>query len=82
MKTIIILSFCALLMGCSYGIEDYINDPRTILSDPLTVDHRQAVNDLERSYLRKEMTYAEYLHEKKEIEEDYARDVQKREQYD
>ena len=81
-----ILAFCFIfILGCSYGgdkIQTIMDDPKTLLEDPLSVEHQQALDDLEKEYLHQNITYAEYLERKKQIEEDYARDVQKRETYD
>jgi len=82
MKKIFILVLCVALFGCSYTMKDYIENPTTILRDPLSYEHREDLNKLERAYLRKEMTYAQYLEKKKQLEEDYNRDVQNREDYD
>jgi len=82
MKKMLLVVFCGVLVGCSYGMRDYIDNPSTLLRDPLTYAHRQELNELERAYLRKEMTYAEYLEQKKQLEEDYDRKVQNRENYD
>lgn len=82
MKIVVLLFAFYLFAGCSYGtekIKQYVDDPKSLLEDPLSVSHQQAMDDLESSYLRKKITYAEYLEKKKELEEDYTREVQKRE---
>ena len=79
MKKVLLSCLVFVFLGCSYEMETYIKKPGTILKDPLTVDYRQEMNDLERAYLRKEMTYAQYLDRKNELEESYAMRVQKRE---
>ncbi len=74
------LSFCLVffLLGCAHRLETYIDDPKTIFQDPLTVNHQDALDKLERQYLHKDITYAEYLERKKQMEEDYSEKVQVR----
>jgi len=77
---IIALLVCA--VGCNYngpGLKGYLDDPSTILEDPLSIDHQQQVDDLESRYLTKEITYAEYVEQKQRLEDDFVRDVHKRE---
>ncbi|MCK5214548.1 MAG: hypothetical protein KAR05_04275 [Candidatus Omnitrophica bacterium] len=67
-------------VGCSNGgsrIKMYMDDPKTILEDPMSVNHQDALDNLESRYLRKEITYAEYLKKKRQLEEDYAKEAQK-----
>lgn len=81
MKRILILCFLIVLVGCTYEgkkISTYVDSPRTLLEDPLSVDHQQALDNLESDYLQKKITYAEYLKEKQQLEDDYTREVQSR----
>ena len=78
MKKILFYCLVVLCAGCAHSWETYVEDPKTLLEDPLTVNHQAALDDLESRYLHKEMTYAEYLDRKKRLEEDYAEKVQVR----
>jgi len=81
---IILILCCGLCSACQYGPEKFatvVDDPIRILEDPLTVEHKQAMADLEKSYLKKEITYAEYLDQKQMLEDEYTRQVQKRENW-
>ncbi len=72
----------AVFSGCSAGterIKTFITDPPSLLQDPHYAQHQTAMNDLEKEYLHKQITYAEYLEKKKQLEEDYTREVQARE---
>ena len=81
MKKIMVFCFIAFIVGCTYEgtkIGCYVKDPSTLLEDPLSVNHQQALDDLESSYLNKEITYAEYVKQKQQIEDDYQEKVQTR----
>ena len=76
-KVFIFLCF-VFLAGCASTterIESMVDDPGTILQDPGFAGYQQKLDDLEKQYLEKKMTYAEYLEQKNKIEEDYAKDV-------
>ncbi len=78
----VIMAVCLLSAGCHYGgrnPQGYLEDPATLLEDPLSVDHQQELDELERRYLHKEITYAEYVEQKQQLEDDFVRDVRKRE---
>ena len=77
-NSIVILTFL-IFIGCSYDMQTYVDEPRTLLVDPLTVENTKALDALEDAYLKKKISYEEYLKQKAILEEDYARDVQKRE---
>lgn len=70
-----IIMGCVLLFaaGCSY-----LDDPKTILKDPHYGAYQEKLNTLESSYLKNEMTYAEYLEKKKEIDDMYGKEVKDR----
>jgi hypothetical protein len=81
MKRFLMVIFALVIGGCSYGtekIKGYVEDPKTILEDPVSVNHQQAMDDLESSYLQKKITYAEYLEKKKQLEDDYQKQAQGR----
>lgn len=62
-----------LAAGCSY-----LDDPKKILKDQHYVAYQEKLNTLESSYLKNEMTYAEYLEKKKDIDDMYTKEVQDR----
>lgn len=76
MKKGIILFFIFVFAGCSYGGEQL----KTWIEDPHYMDYRQNRDELESSYLKGEITYAEYLESKKQMDDDYDREVREREQ--
>ena len=78
MKKMLTLFLVMFVLGCAQRLETYVDDPKTIFQDPLTVNHQDALDKLESRYLHKEVTYAEYLDRKKQMEEDYAGKVQMR----
>ncbi len=78
MKKLMILVFCCWVLGCSHTMGSYIDDPKTLLEDPVSVEHQKALDELESAYLNKEMTYSEYLTKKNALEDGYSQKVQKR----
>ena len=73
-----LLLFCALaLFGCSYG-QNYLENPETFIRDPHFTDYKEKRDDLERQYLRKEITYVEYIEKKDRLDGTYDREVQER----
>ena len=78
MKKIIIF-LAVLLVGCSYSKETYLSEPKTILADPLTVQYKKDLADLESAYLQKRVSYVDYLQKKEQIEDNYTAQVEKRE---
>ena len=78
MKKLLKLCLVIFVLGCAQRLQTYVNDPKMIFQDPLTVNHQEALDKLESQYLHKKMTYAEYLDRKKQMEEDYAGKVQMR----
>ena len=79
MKKYIISGILLTLVGCSYDMQTYVDKPRTLLVDPLSVEHTKSLDALEESYLKKEISYDEYLKKKSTMEDDFVRDVQRRE---
>ena len=63
-----------LLTGCS---TQYGQLP-AILEDPAFAAYQDKQDALEGRYLRKEMTYAQYLEEKKRLDDQYSKGVQSR----
>ncbi|MCK5259978.1 MAG: hypothetical protein KAJ70_02855 [Candidatus Omnitrophica bacterium] len=73
-----LLLFCALvLFGCSYG-QNYLENPEALIRDPHFADYKEKRDDLERQYLRKEITYVEYVEGKDVLDQKYDREVQER----
>ena len=69
-----IVGFVFLLAaGCSY-----LYDPKTILQDPHYAAYQEKLETLESAYLNNEMTYAEYLEKKKDIDDMYGKEVRDR----
>ena len=70
-----------LLAGCGFGVEDKIE---TLMKDPLKdahyAQHQQALDELEHRYLQKQISYPEYQDKKKELEENYDKEVKMREE--
>ena len=67
--------------GCTYmgqNPENYIDEPGTILADPHYGSYQQQGDDLERQYLEKKITYADYVEQKKTLDDKYSKDVKKR----
>ncbi|HLF18290.1 MAG TPA: hypothetical protein VI749_05265 [Candidatus Omnitrophota bacterium] len=81
MKKALFVSLTLLLAGCAYEgqtLKDYLEDPRAIIQDPHFTDYKQQRDDLEGQYLRKEITYAEYVERMDELDNDYTKEVQER----
>jgi hypothetical protein len=73
-----LLLVCALtLFGCSYG-QDYLENPDTFIRDPHFAGYQKKRDNLEKSYLRRDITYAQYMEERNQIDETYAQEVQER----
>jgi len=73
-----LLLLCALvLFGCSYG-QDYLKNPSSFIRDPHFTEYKNNRDELESSYLNKEITYAEYIEQKNKIDEQYSKEVQER----
>jgi hypothetical protein len=77
----VLLSFIA---GCTYAgernLEDYLNDPKTWVQDPHFENYQQKRDELEGRYLRKEISYAEYLEQRTTLDDRYAGEVAERNQ--
>ncbi|MDP2653010.1 MAG: hypothetical protein Q8Q08_03155 [Candidatus Omnitrophota bacterium] len=76
MLTVVLLAAA----GCASGTErlqTIMDDPSAILADPDFAQYQEQSDALESRYLRKDITYAEYLERKKQLDEQYAGHVQK-----
>jgi hypothetical protein len=81
MKKFLIVVFVFVLFGCAENqqrFRSYVDDPGTFLKDPHYAEYQENLNDLESSYLSKEISYSEYLKQKSQLDNDYERDVQRR----
>ena len=75
-KSLLVLSMLV-IFGCSYG-QDYLKNPTSFIRDPHFTEYKNNRDDLESSYLNKEITYAEYIEQKNKIDEQYSKEVQER----
>jgi len=74
-----LLLICALtLLGCSSYGQDYLRNPEAIFRDPHFTDYKEKRDDLERSYLHKEITYAEYVEQRDQLDQKYDKEVSER----
>lgn len=80
-KNVTILIFIFFTFGCTYEgrtLVDFLEDPRAIIKDPHFEEYKTKRDDLESQYLRKEITYAQYVEQMDELDERYAKEVQER----
>ena len=76
---IVLFLLCA---GCTYEgrkLSEYIEEPQTIIKDPQFETYQEKRDALEKQYLRKKITYAEYVEKTEELDAAYSKEVQKRE---
>ena len=81
MNYIVALLFVVLLSSCTYkgqNLETYIEEPETIIKDPHYASYQEQSDSLEKEYLSKKITYADYLDKKKILDEKYTKEVQNR----
>ena len=76
MKRIIVLFLAFLLFGCTYGTDEF----KHVVTDPHFARHQEKLDTLEKSYLAGELSYPDYLSKKKQLEDDYTKEVQVREE--
>jgi len=75
MKRILGLLVILLIVGCAYTQDD-IGD---LVRDPHFRAYKDNLNNLESAYLRNEIAYPDYLKQKKALDDQYTKEVQKRE---
>lgn len=75
----ILIVFSLMLAGCADKIQSYIDEPKTFLKDPHFDNYKDGLEALESSYLKKEISYAEYLDKKEKLDNQYSKEVQARE---
>lgn len=82
MNRFAVLILLAMVMGgCASGqekLEMYVDNPKYFIKDPDFESYQGKLETLERQYLHKEITYAEYLEKKEGIDNTYDRGVQER----
>ena len=73
---LIVLGIC----GCSYGKHhvEMMMTPSGIFEDPLYVNYQRRSDELEGKYLRQEISYAEYVEQKRNLEDQYSGEAEKR----
>lgn len=76
MRILLIFLLVIFLTGCTY---DEAKRLTTFMEDPHYAQYKKQLDSLEKSYLDKEISYAEYLRRKEQIDEQYTKEVQKRE---
>ncbi len=79
MKRLGIVLAGVLLAGC-VSSENLKEDFKTMMTDPKSDEHQKTLEALERSYLKSEITYAEYQDKKKQEEESYSKQMQHRDE--
>lgn len=77
MKKSLLVLCMIVIFGCSYG-QNYLKNPTSFIRDPHFTEYKNNRDDLESSYLSKEITYAEYIEQKDKIDEKYTKEVQER----
>lgn len=80
MKKFIWILALLLLAGCTYqgGGEYALDDPESLIKDPHFTHYQEKRDALESRYLKKEITYADYLEQVKELDDTYTQEVEKR----
>ena len=81
MRQFILLSILFLFVGCTYqgeSLSNYLDDPKSIIKDPHYTQYKKKRDAVESLYLRKEITYADYLKQIKEIDDNYLKEVKER----
>src|SRR3990167_8981090 len=79
MRKIFMFFILISLIGCTEKIRSYVDEPQTLLRDPHFAEYNEKAKALERTYLDGSITYAVYLEKKKELDEQYEKEVKSRE---
>jgi len=74
MKKILVLLYALTIFGCSYG-QEYLENPESFIRDPHFTEYKKNRDNLESSYLSKEITYAEYIEQKDNLDEQYSKEI-------
>jgi len=65
------------IFGCSYG-QNYLENPELLIRDPHFAEYKDNRDDLESQYLRKEITYADYIEQRDQLDNIYDKEVKER----
>lgn len=83
-KKMILLFLASVLAGCTYAgereLSDYIHEPSTIVRDPHFANYKEQLDALEKEYLEKKITYAQYLEQKTALDDQYNKEVKERDE--
>ena len=81
MKKCLYLVVLLLCLGCTYDsqeFETFIENSKTLLKDPHFADYQAKRDDLEKEYLKKKITYAEYIEKRDRLDLIFAKEFQER----
>lgn len=82
-KPVMFIALLLLCAGCTYEgrkLSEYIEEPQAIIKDPQFETYQEKRDALESRYLRKEITYADYVEKTEELDTSYSKEVQKRDE--
>lgn len=83
-KKMMLLFLVSAIVGCTYAgereLRDYINEPSAIVQDPHFGNYKERLDEVEKQYLEKAITYAQYLEQKTALDEQYNKEVGERTQ--
>ena len=87
MKKFLLLVFALTCIGCSGGLtkegvtfKDYLRQPRLLIKDPHFAEYKEERDKIEALYLNKTIDYVEYTRRMDELDEDYTKEVQARDE--
>ena len=75
MKKLFVILLVVFLFGCNY-----LEEPKYLIRDPHFTAYKEERDALERDYLQKELTYAEFIKKRDELDAEYDKEVLEREQ--
>ena len=79
MKKILMVFLVVIFAGCAETWRGYMEEPQTILRDPHYAQYQDKLRGIEHAYLINEIDYATYLQKKKELDEQYSKEIKDRE---
>ncbi len=74
MKKIWVILMALLIFGCSYGAQEV----KKLVTDPHFAQYQKNMDELESSYLKGNIKYSDYLARKKQLEDNYTKEVKER----
>ncbi len=77
MKRWVIVFGLVAMAGCSQ-LEGYVENPPSMLRDPHFAQYQEKQENLEKAFLHKEMSYSDYLQKKKQLEDQYTKEIEQR----